>query len=195
MKQARNAIVLSGIILMAISGCGKSDMKRVSIDHHVFNIPNRFLLEGTIPWLPASQHDGLMFYINPEAPLPERNSVLIQSTATKCPPNMSLGATPLASACRAAIQQESEAQEGEMEKIHPHSDPTQWEYHIKGDKTSSAVVATCSAMGDGNGLCHSFGNYRDLVYSVSLRDSEIESLPSIRKKIHELLSLWENSAY
>jgi hypothetical protein len=35
------------------------------------------------------------------------------------------------------------------------------------------------------------GDYKDLVYSVGLRDSDVKRLPAIRFKIHEMLSSWE----
>jgi hypothetical protein len=195
MGRASKAIITTGILLMAISGCSSNVTKAVAIDQHMFNVPKRHLLEGTIPWLPASQHDGLMFYINPEAPLPDRNSVLIQSTATTCPPDVLRGSFPLGSACRAAAQREANEAEAELEKVHPNNDPTQWEYRVKTGKSQGVVVANCSAMADGNGLCNSSGNYGDLVYSVGLRDSEIGRLPEIRRRIHDLLSSWEKPAH
>ena len=195
MRRASKAIVTTGMLLMAISGCSNNVTKTVAIDQHMFNVPKKYLLEGTIPWLPASQHDGLMFYVNPEAPLPARNSVLIQSTATICPPEVLRGSFPLASACRAAAQKDASEAETDLEKVHPHNDHTQWEYRVKTGTSQGAVVASCSAMADGNGRCDSFGTYGDLVYSVGLRDSEISRLPEIRRRVHDLLFSWEKPAH
>jgi hypothetical protein len=205
MRWGGKAVIMAGMVLMAIGGCSRSDVKTVALDGHVFSVPKKYLIQGTIPWLPASQHDGLMFYVNPEAPLRERNSVLIQSTATTCPEGEPLGVTPLAAACHAAAQEmKSRAAEEvvELEKVYSNGDSTPWDgkptpwwnYRVKdrGGKNQGAIVATCSAMGDGNGLCHSFGNYGDLVYNISLRDSEIQRLPAIRTQVHKLLASWES---
>lgn len=190
-KVSRKRISITAIFFIAISGCGNNETKTIEIDHHVFIVPKRYLLKGKIPWLPVSQHDGLTFYANPEAPLPDRNSVLIQSTTIKCPPNALLGSNPLASACRAAAQKQLKEQEGELEKVHPYNESTQWEYRVKNGKNQGAIVATCSAMTEGNGICYSFGVYENLVYSFGLRDSEIEHVSEIKSKINELLYAWE----
>lgn len=189
----KSAAAVGAIVLMSISGCDRRGVKTVEIDGHIFHVPQEHLVRGTIPWLPMSQHDGLMFHINPETPLSDRVSVLIQSTAITCGPGESLGSSPLASACHAAARKEVAEQGGELERAYPYGDPTQWEYRVKdqSDMVQGTVVARCSAMGDGNGLCRSFSNYGDLVYTMGLRDSEIERLPTIRRTIHDLLSSWE----
>lgn len=102
MRRTKEAVIMIGMTLMAVTGCSRSDIKPITIDDHVFNVPEKYLVSGTIPWLPESQDDGLMFHINPEAPLPDRVSVLIQSKAITCRPGEPLGATPLAAACQAA---------------------------------------------------------------------------------------------
>jgi hypothetical protein len=208
MKRGGEAVIMVGMLLMAISGCSRGNIKAVSIDEHVFKVPHGYLIEGTIPWLPASQHDGLMFTINPEASLPERVSVLVQSTAITCPAGEPLGSTPLASACHEAAQHAGRGatkQSIELEKVYSSGSSTPWDgkptpwwnYRVKdrSGKEQGDVVATCSAIANGNGLCHAYGTYSNLVYSVGLRDSEIGHLPTIRTKIEELLSSWEKAPH
>lgn len=55
---------------------------------------------------------------------------------------MPLGSTPLALAYSAAAQKEAEEQEGKLEKVHPHDDPTQWEYRVMSGK-SQGTVGSC----------------------------------------------------
>lgn len=200
MMRGSKAVIMAGVLLMAISGCSKSDVKTVAIDGHVFSVPKKYLIQGTIPWLPESQHDGLMFVINPEAPLPEQNSVLIQSTSITCHPQTAPAYDQLASACEAAERGfENEAAEPrlELEKFYENKGDPWWTYRLKdpGGKGPGATVASCSALANGNGLCHALSNYGGLVYTVSLRDSEIARLPAIRRKVHELLSSWEKPAH
>jgi hypothetical protein len=181
------AITAATTILVGCSGDNKS---KIVIDGHAFDVPSNYVVDEPIPWLPASQLDGLMFYINPDAPLSKRMSVLVQSSNISCRPPLTSG--PLAAACQSSLKSDTHYPNGYIERFYPNNDSTQWSYRIpKGAETGSAIVATCSAMSDGDGLCYSFGIYDDLVYKISLRDSEVRNLPGIRMRVHELLSSWE----
>jgi hypothetical protein len=203
MRWAGKAAIMAVMIFMTIGGCSRSDIKTVAIDGHVFHVPMKYVVQATVFYLPSSQSDGLTFYINPEAPLKERMIVGMESSTVRCPSGRNLGATPLASACHAAVQKvgSDATQEGvELEKVYSNGDSTPWDgkptpwwnYRVKdrGGKDQGAVVATCS-----NGLCDSYGTYGDLVYSAGLRDSEIKQLPLIHRKVHELLSSWEKPSH
>ena len=189
------ATVVGGLISMTVSGCGRDGLTVVSVDGYVFHVPKAHLVQGTIPWLPASQSDGLTFIVNPEAPLEQQISVGIESNAKTCHPTTPPASNQLASACAAASRngEEVEAQNFDLEKVHRDGDPTQWEYRLKGQGT---VVASCSALSDDGeaGLCTSLGHYKDLIYSVGLRDSDVEHLSSIRGKVNSLLLSWETVA-
>ena len=177
---------------MASSGCSDRETEAITIDDHVFEVPRQYLIEERIFWLPQSEEEGVLFIMNPEAPIRERRSVLIESTSITCSPKTPPEYDYLASICEAAERQADDIQQTQsspLEKEHWNGDPTQWVYRLtdKRGKGRGDIVATCS----GNGLCYSLSNYADLVYNVSLRDSEIERLPAIRKRVHELLSSWE----
>ena len=179
--------------MMAVSGCNGNGERAVKIDGHVFHVPKEHLVQGTIPWLPASQSEGLKFVINPGAQPKEQMIVTIESTATTCHPKSPPASSQLASACSAASQGSDSGnvvQNFVLEKVHRDGDLTQWEYRLKDQGT---VVASCYALSDNGeaGLCTSLGHYRGLVYSVGLRDSDVENLPSIREKVNGLLLSWE----
>lgn len=179
--------------MMAVGGCNGNGGKTVEIDGHIFHVPKEHLVQGTIPWLPASQSEGVKFVINPGAQLKEQMIVTIESTATTCHPKSPPASSQLASACSTASQggsSENVAQNFVLEKVHRDGDPTQWEYRLKDEGT---VIASCYALSDNGeaGLCTSLGHYRGLVYSVGLRDSDVERLPSIREKVNGLLLSWE----
>jgi len=192
MRRLKIAAIAGGM-MMAVSGCNGNGGKTVEIDGHIFHVPKEHLVQGTIPWLPASQSEGLKFVINPGAQLKEQMIVTIDSTATTCHPKSPPASSQLASACSAALQGgagENVAQNFLLEKVHRDGDPTQWEYRLKDKGT---VIASCYALSDNGeaGLCTSLGHYRGLVYSVGLRDSDVERLPSIREKVNGLLLSWE----
>jgi len=177
---------------MASSGCSDRETEAITIDDHVFEVPRQYLIEERIFWLPQSEKKGLLFITNPEAPIRERRSVLILSTSSTCSNKTPTVYGQLASVCEAAERQADDilqTQSSPLEKELWNGDPTQWVYRLtdKRGKGRGDIVVACS----GNGLCFSLSNYADLVYNASLRDSEIERLPAIRKRIHELLSSWE----
>lgn len=190
------ALSLGILAMMTSSGCSDRDSVGITIDDHMFEVPREHLIEERIPWLPQSEKKGLMFLVNPKAPVREQISVLIESTSITCNPKTPPVYDQLASACESANQQADDLQQPQaspLEKELRKGDPTQWVYRLadKRGKGRGDIVATCSAMGDGNGLCHSLSSYADLVYTIGLRESEIERLPAIRRRIRELLSSWE----
>lgn len=195
MRLRAGIVFLIGICAMSVAGgCSEHSPKTINVDGHSFKVPSENLIEERIPWLPQSKEKGLLFVVNPNEPVQDRISVLIESSGVTCPSNRDLGSTPLASACQAAERGESAfaGQGYQPRKVFRYpGDPTQWEYRTGDGRGQGTVVATCSAMSDGNGLCHSLNAYGDLIYSVGFRDSEIVRLPEIWARVDELLLSWE----
>lgn len=194
MNRLMSIIIFFSATTFIVSACASDEIKVFRIDGHKFYIPENYLESGSIPWLPTSQHDGFTFYIDPESAPPEKISVLIESTSVTCASDQSPDDSPLASACLAAKNRALTTEGSEIEKSYPYGHSKQWDYIAEGrsDSLKKVVVASCSAMNDGNGLCRSFGNFGELVYTVSLRDNQIDQLPSTRQKIYRLLLSWEH---
>lgn len=79
-------------------------------------------------------------------------------------------------------------------KVNLENDPTQWVYITKvKDGGAGTVVASCYAASDDQklGLCTALHNYRNLVYSLNLRDNDVQKLASIHKRVESLLNSWE----
>lgn len=182
------------LVLASLSGCNQSNGREIAVDRHTFRVPEGHLVRGAIPWLPASQHEGFSFVLNPEAPLQEQKIVGLGSTQDTCNPQTAPTSNMLSSVCAGAEENDGEGLRGMFspEKIHPNGDPTQWAYIIKDTGGNHRTVATCFALSDGkSGLCRSINNYKDLVYSVGFRDSEIQHLPEICGKVNKILLSWE----
>lgn len=186
--------------MVSVSGCnpemaGGGEFKEVTVDRHVFHVPERYLVKGSIPWLPQSQHEGLSFVINPEAQPQEQKIVGINSAQTTCSPKTPPTSSILGSACSSLRENSGvdHTEEFSPEKIYPNDGITfQWEYRLRNPDGSYRSVADCTSVKGGqDGICHSLASYEDLVYSVSLRDSEIRSLPKIWAKVRDLLATWE----
>lgn len=185
---------MAGIAVMSLSGCNGTGTSMVEIDGHAFRVPKEYLVQGAIPWLPASQAAGLKFVVNPAARPEEQLMVTIESTGVTCQPKTPPTSNMLSSACVEAKENNNAAfaDPFEPKKVHPQDDPTQWVYRVKDAEGNQRVVATCFAMSDDKiGLCRSVNNYSDLVYSIGLRDSEIERLPEIWEKVRKMLASWE----
>lgn len=63
----------------------------------------------------------------------------------------------------------------------------QWEYR---SARSGELVAVCSAL-ERDGLCTYHGLYKELPFSVQLRDSEIARIGIIHRDAIRMLSSWE----
>lgn len=185
---------IGAIVMASLGGCDRSNTKEIVIDGHTFRVPEKYLVKGSIPWLPASQHDGLHFVLNPEARPQEQKIANVISTQTRCQPGTPPMSNMLFLACAAAKAGETEPQEHfSPEKVYPYKGITfQWEYRVKDAEGNQRTVAACTAIDDGkDGSCTSISNYGDMVYSVGLRASEMQRLPEIRAKVRAMLGSWE----
>ncbi len=193
LKRLLAQTAIGAMVMVSLSGCDRST-REIAVDHHTFRVPEKHLVKGSIPWLPASQHEGLSFVMNPEASPQEQKIVGLGSTQTTCNPQNPPTSNMLSSACAGAEKSSSKELGGDFrpEKVHPQDDPTQWAYRVRDAAGNYRTVATCFALSDGkSGLCRSINSYKDLVYSVGLRDSEIQHLPEIWAKVREMLASWE----
>lgn len=193
-RREKIGTIAGAAVIMGLGGCNGTGIKAVEIDGHSFRVPEEHLVQGTIPWLPASQSAGLKFVVNPVARSEDQLMFTIESTATTCQPTNPPTSNMLSSACIEAKKNSSVSSVSPFspEKVHPQDDPTQWAYRVKDAGGNYRTVATCFALSDDkSGLCRSLNNYKDLVYSVGLRDSEIQRLPEIWAKVGEMLASWE----
>lgn len=195
LKRLLAQAAMGAMILASLSGCDRGSTREVVVDQHTFRVPDKYLVKGSIPWLPASQQEGLSFVINPDARPQEQKIVGLRSARITCNPQTPPTSNMLSSTCLASKEMnKAEAQKAfAPEKVYPHEGITfQWEYRVKDTDENYRVVASCTSVGGGKeGLCHSLGGYKNLVYSVSLRDSEMQRLPEIWAKVREMLASWE----
>lgn len=179
--------------VMCLGGCG--DVTVIHIDSYMFHVPKENMSRETIPWLPASQLDGLRFIINPEARSQEQIMVVIESTAGICRPASAPSHNMLSLACTQATRNDKAEIWSVFapDKVHPRGHSTQWEYRVADVNNDDWTVAACSGPSD-SGSCLSIGSYKRLVYSVRFRDSDIQHLPEIRSTVREMLSSWETTS-
>lgn len=197
MKRRASVGFWIGIVAMAATGsCSNRDGEVITIDDHIFEVPREYLIEERIPWLPQSEEKGLLFHMNPEAPVRERISVLIESRRVTC--RHADASEQLARQC---ADESLEDDAGtfiweNVKKVNRDGDPTQWSYVFESAEGAPVTIASCFAMADGEeGLCTVLGSYTDLVYSLRVRDSEVNRIPEIKQSIFELLSAWDSKRW
>lgn len=180
--------------MTASSGCSDRNVEAITIDEHVLEVPREHLVEERIPWLPQSEEKGLLFHINPEAPVRERISVLIESRRITCR-HADNASEQLARQCASELPrvEDEPSNWGNVKRIDREGDSTQWSYVYENAQGAPVTIASCFAMADGEGgLCTVLGSYADLVYSLRVQDSEVDRIPTIKQSVSELLSTWEN---
>lgn len=172
-------VVVAAAVAMAYLRSGSETWH---IGKHTFKIPSEYIVETTVFFLPASQNRSLRFVINPTAQLQQQNMVSINPDAT-CPPT---GRSQRADAdCRIVPVPLFRLVHEKTRRV---GDDVWWEYRFE---NGGELVAHCSALQDGEGLCSHFGLYEGLPYRVGLRDSQMRDLITLRKTIEQKMSEWE----
>lgn len=191
MPVARIRILMCAAVLISIGGCDRAKMTEVQVGEHNFRVPEAHLVDDEARSAAARGH--LRFVINPEAPPEEQMLVGVDPSQGTCEPKHSPTSNMLSKACGASLTERDKqvGREFEPEKVFPRESRTHWEYRVHNDEDGYDTVAGCYALSNGRGLCRSIGNYKDLIYSVGFRDSEISNLPQIWAKAQDLLSSWE----
>lgn len=182
------------LLLLLLSGCTPGNIRKVSIDGHEFQVPKKNLARTS--WLHIGRNNGFLFVINPDAPLPRQISVLVQPIAAVCYPQNPPANNELATTCEAAkkgAKTEAWSDNFKLEKVVANKGDPWWIYRLKepGMENPGKIIASCSAMASGDGLCYSLNNYHNLIYNIGLNESELVHLPEIRKMIDQQLSSWE----
>jgi hypothetical protein len=189
------AIVAGVAALMTLTSCNETGVTVVQIADHEFHGPQAHLVKEAIPWLPASQSEGLKFLLDPNVRPEEQIIVTMESASISCRPEVHPASSQLSIACSEASHHAGNHEQSNqgVKKTYRDGDLTQWEYQASiGKPGTGQVVASCYALsGKQGGLCTALSNYDDMVYSVGLRDGDIPRLPSIHRKVRELLGSWD----
>lgn len=186
MRHERKRVWLALAAAALVAGCGRTDVKRVEVGGHVFGVPEANLMPDRLPFLPASPDASLTALLNPEAPPPERLTVLVEPVAAACKPGATLSER-LRRACAVAQGHAPQPVPGRLTR-RPRfpDDPTQYDYLGE----DGGVALSCNASEGGGGSCGMIHAWRDLVWSVDIRESEVPRAEEIRAEIMRRLDEW-----
>ncbi|SFS09800.1 hypothetical protein SAMN05192580_3329 [Sphingomonas jatrophae] len=155
-------------------------MKPVQVGSHRFEVPDEHVL-------PASGPGALSAVLNPQAPLQEQTSILVQAVADVCNPGTPPVIDQLPRACAVARGQAEQPQPGRLtRKLRFPDDPTQYDYHGE----DGGVAVSCSGDTPGAGSCGAIYAWRDLIWSARFREADVPRLEEIRADVARKLDQW-----
>lgn len=168
-----------------------SDVTR-RLDGHVFDVPKAYNnADRDKPFfLPSlNPSDGFSFTLNPDAALPEQNTVGVASKRRVCA--RAAGTSAQINATIFAIAPLS-WRGVPLRKV---TDGVFWTYDLPAtpENASSRPIANCFAMADrsGRGLCRASLPYGNLVLTIFLQDDQIDSLKAFYDQSVSLLERWK----
>lgn len=180
----------AGLLLAALAQCSQ----RVTIDGRRFAVPPKYRLLSSIPWLPASQRDGLMFIINPDAATPEQILVLLQPDDIACAGTNSSPAEDSFCGPPADNRRFNGLDRPHAAKFIPAPSGDVVSRYVRTDDPS-VYLAICSDPGGPQqklgGLCSTVAQYGDLHYTLAFRGAMVPQLGAIVGRTNRLLSEWE----
>ncbi|MFM6931201.1 MAG: hypothetical protein ACKOUT_03030 [Novosphingobium sp.] len=181
-KSAR--CLLSCVIALLIGGC--SDGQRIG--KYRYDVPTSYLVpNSSYPFfLPRSDDDGFIFILNPNARLPEQNSVLVEDRNSVCT-RAKGGPAYVNSTICAPLEVE-----WKNRRWVRSGDETFWTYSPETRTGVPAPYVSCFKMQiTGHpGLCHATLAHGDLAITIGFKDDELPALQSKYSQALAHLSEW-----
>jgi hypothetical protein len=188
-------ITVYGIVVALFLFCAGCDGMHTTkkVDGHTFTIPNNYLIQPNIPWLPASQRAGLMFILNPADSPQKQVIVLLQEGGQECIGKN--GSAYMHSICGPPENGRFEGitSANSLMKNPPSTEEIQ-SFYVRKDNPD-VYIASCvnsptkfPELGD---LCSSIGEYKGLRYTIQLREKSVPELSRLVHSVNSLLQAWE----
>ena len=160
----------------------------VNVLSHNLIVPRHYIVSGNIPWQPASEHEGFMFYRNPDAALEDQDIVLIDPKLSHCRNLKELGESPMGQMCRYAVSGQIADYKNPI-RVNEDGLMNFWGY-LASD-TNLSLASCYSSVGSGS--CVSFGVYGDIVYQLSFQNDNVDNLDDMHLQVRNLLTSWESA--
>jgi hypothetical protein len=192
-RSAKTAAAIAITLPILCTGCDRQHIVR-SVDGHTFVVPKADAIQSNIPWLPASQADGLMFILNPSEPPPKQIVVLLQENGQVC--GGAGRSTYLGSMCGNPADNrrfDGADYQSKLRKVPPQGNDIE-SFYVESESPNTYVASCVSSptkspeLGD---LCSCIGQYKNLRYTIGFREKIVGQLPDLTKKANMLLQSWE----
>ena len=146
--------------VLMLGACAQAEYKTVEIKGQTFEIPQKYLDEGDVFFLPASQHDGAGFKVYPDDGDLSHVTVLLSPMKGQCDQKTVPVSMMLPDACAVAAtggKMATFSNLSELHKVYPHGYETQWEYRViqsdSGQREKPIAMCTAPSSSRGGALC------------------------------------------
>ena len=170
---------------LLIGGCANAQQQ---IAGHRYNVPDANLIPtSAYPFfLSRSKDAGFIFYLNPQAKLGQRRTVLVEEQETVCTRANGGGYVSRTICGPQKIEWQGL---GWLRK----GDDVFWTYSPDTPAGANAPFVSCHKpeIKGHSGLCHATLAFEDLVLTISLDDDELPTLEATYQRAVSLLRSWE----
>lgn len=175
--------------LGVLTGCGLGRDVR-SVDGRRYTVPKEHLITANIPWLPASQRDGLMFLLNPSDRPQQQVIVLLEDNDQAC---VGRNATAyMRSLCDPSgnARFEGAGAENALVKLPPRPDNVV-AYYVRRDRPAVFIAECIASVSPGvDGMCDSVGAYGKTHFTIRFPERSIQNLPTLVAQTDQFLQAW-----
>jgi hypothetical protein len=172
--------------LSVVSGLAACDSGGVikSVGRRDFRVPREHVLAGSYPGVPVLGRNDFLYIVNPEAPLPERMTVVVDPLAGQCRDEherlQTCGVKPVA-----VLGSDSLNNPLRLSPRDPEM-PRQWRYQDRDGRDAADCISI-----KGAGSCHVVFECRALVCTMALPEANLSDLPRLAAKVQQQLKDWE----
>ncbi|MCK0070694.1 hypothetical protein [Kordiimonas laminariae] len=179
------------IMLLMVTACD-NQTNTFNVNGSVFEIPNKFLVQGDIFFLPPSQHSYPIVKLYPEMDRLHYIGFIIKPMRGLCSSLDGKGYNMLPNACASVAQGVKKTHHIDLKglvKTYPYENNLNWLYQIQRVDGTEDVIS-CGTIGRNN-TCSSFGIYHDMIYTVRYLEEDIPNLNKIHQDVYDRLTEWE----
>jgi hypothetical protein len=183
-------------LTLALVGCSRSVIQHIG--DRAFLVPKKQLFADQLYWMPFKSN-GFSFILNPERELPEQIAVELYSIRDACPRGFTNGDNQGAFLCRKKsliVSSQTPLPSYDLQKQMGDMGNAVWSYRLHSADGGHPIVS-CSATSPGDakgGLCSAMAAYKDLIFSIHVREVNVPRLPILVASVQATLSKWEADA-
>ena len=193
----KRGLVIGSFLAVAVTAAAwaiDSEYRTVTINEHRFKVPVERLDVERPFFLPPWEGRSISFVLNPQAPLPDQVSVLVERRQAKCAPKGQN--TPyLEPACEGHLVWigQNSGSSNSLNKRQMFSDTTfLWNYVAETDAGEEVVVASCVRHNPSMpALCSAVAPYGGAILEVGFSEDQIPELRSHVLRAQAQLQEWE----
>lgn len=189
-------ILIAALVVVA-GACGRNDTTRYQVGSHTFDIPKKYLMTETFPWLPVAQSSEPLVRLNPGAQLKLQITALVQPVSQVCAGVDRADHGDWVNICDQLDVDSPALNELELRQMRKTEDKygVTWRYFSNSDRPR--LIAVCTTGGSKRvtnremGICTHIYRRDGLAITVNLVERQLPSLASVTADLNAKLTHWE----